>query len=105
MRAFGQQVFENRRPHEQLAWAAKLNAARGRVVLMVPTRGLSVPNCEVDQLGAPGAFWDPPLDAAFRLALRRDLDSRIEYRELDAHVNDDSFALAVLETARAVFSG
>ena len=85
--------------------AAKLNAARGRVVLMVPTRGLSVPNCEVDQLGAPGAFWDPPLDAAFRLALRRDLDSRIEYRELDAHVNDDSFALAVLETARAVFSG
>jgi uncharacterized protein (UPF0261 family) len=57
--------------------AAKLNASRGRVVLMVPTRGLSVPNCEVDQLGAPGAFWAPDLDAAFRAELKCQLsDSR-----------------------------
>jgi uncharacterized protein (UPF0261 family) len=84
--------------------AIKLNAARGRVVLMVPTRGLSVPNCEVDQSGQPGAFWNPPLDAAFRAELRRHLDPRIEYDEIDAHINDERFALAVLDAARAVFS-
>ena len=84
--------------------AAKLNAARGRVVLLVPTQGLSIPNCEVDQSGQPGAFWDPPLDAAFRAELRRHLDRRIDYHEFDAHINDERFALAVLDVARAVFS-
>jgi uncharacterized protein (UPF0261 family) len=84
--------------------AAKLNAARGRVALLVPTQGLSVPNCEIDQSGQPGAFWDPELDAAFRAELRRHLDTCIEYREFDAHINDDSFALAVLDSAKAIFS-
>ncbi len=84
--------------------ARKLNAARGPVVVLVPTRGLSVPNCEVDQLGAPGAFWNPPLDADFRDVLRRGLDARIDYREVDAHINDESFASEVFDTARAVFN-
>ncbi len=84
--------------------SAKLNAARGRVLLLVPTRGLSVPNCEVDQSGAPGAFWDPPLDAAFRAELKGQLDKGVEYREFDAHINDEAFALAVLDAARTVFS-
>lgn len=83
--------------------AAKLNAARGRVVLMVPTRGLSVPNCEIDQLGHPGAFWAPDLDAAFRAELVRHLQSRVEYHEFDAHINDEAFALAVLDAAKDVF--
>lgn len=83
--------------------AAKLNGARGSVALLVPTRGLSVPNCEVDQSGRPGAFWDPPLDAAFRSELRRHLEARIEYHEFDAHINDEAFALAVLDKARATF--
>ena len=84
--------------------AAKLNAAQGRVVLMVPTRGLSVPNCEIDQSGQPGAFWDPPLDAAFRAELRGHLHARVEYQELDAHINDETFALAVLDAARTIFT-
>jgi uncharacterized protein (UPF0261 family) len=84
--------------------SAKLSAARGKVLLMVPTRGLSVPNCELDQTGLPGLFWDPPLDAAFRAELRRNLDPRVEYCELDAHINDEVFSLAVLDAARTVFS-
>jgi uncharacterized protein (UPF0261 family) len=84
--------------------AAKLNTSRGRVVLMVPTRGLSVPNCEVDQLGNPGAFWAPDLDSAFRAELKCQLSDRVEYHEIDAHINDDAFALAVLDAAKAVFS-
>ncbi len=84
--------------------ANKLNAARGRVVLLVPMRGLSVPNCEVDQTGQPGAFWDPALDAAFRAELRSNLHARVEYREIEAHINDDSFAQAVMDEARALFT-
>ena len=89
--------------HAARAIARKLNAARGRVAVLVPARGLSVPNCEVDQQGAPGAFWDPALDAAFRDLLRRSLDARIAYREVDAHINDDSFAREVLDAARDMF--
>jgi uncharacterized protein (UPF0261 family) len=84
--------------------AHKLNAARGKVAVVVPTLGLSVPNCAADSSGGPGAFWDPPLDAAFRAELRRGLDPRIDYRELAMHVNDEAFALAVLDAARALFS-
>lgn len=84
--------------------AAKLSAAQGRVVVLVPTRGLSIPNCERDQTGLPGPFWEPALDAAFRAELRRGLPPRIDYRELDAHVNDEAFARAVLDAARAAFS-
>ena len=84
--------------------ARKLNAAQGRVVLLVPTRGLSVPNCEADDTGLPGAFWDPALDAAFRDELRSALHSRIEYREVQAHINDEFFARAVMDEARALFT-
>lgn len=84
--------------------ARKLCAARGPVKVLVPLRGLSIPNCEADENGRPGPFWDPPLDAAFREELRRGLDPRIEYAEIDAHINDTEFARAVFEAARTTFS-
>lgn len=84
--------------------AGKLCAARGPVTVLVPLRGLSIPNCETDLDGRPGLFWDPPLDAAFRDELRRGLERRIEYAEIDAHVNDVEFARAVFEAARTAFS-
>lgn len=84
--------------------AAKLGAARGRVALLVPTRGLSIPNCEHGPDGRPGPFWAPAIDERFRRTLAEHLDPRIELREIDAHVNDDAFVHAVHETACDLFS-
>jgi uncharacterized protein (UPF0261 family) len=83
--------------------ASRLNEATGPVVVMVPTRGLSVPNCEVDPSGGPGAFWSPVIDAAFRQALKGGLHAGIEYREVDAHINDERFAQLVLDRAKRLF--
>ena len=66
--------------------ARKLNAARGPVVVAVPTRGLSIPNV------SGGAFWDPETDAAFLDALRADLRKDIPLVTVEAHINDPVFS-------------
>ncbi len=66
--------------------AQKLNKATGPLVVVVPTRGLSIPN-------APGGpFWDPGADFAFLRALMLDLRKGIPVITVDAHVDDESFA-------------
>jgi uncharacterized protein (UPF0261 family) len=84
--------------------ARKLNASKGRVSVLVPTKGLSIPNCEKDQNGKHGEFWDPELDAKFRNELKSHLGAEIEYAEVDANVNDQAFAEVVLEKALKVFA-
>lgn len=69
--------------------ARKLNAARGPVTVLVPLGGLSVPNVP------GGVFYDPDADAAFRTALRTNLRPEIPLHEIDAHINDETFARAV----------
>lgn len=69
----------------------KLSLSRGKVAVLVPTRGLSIPNVP------GGPFHDPEGDAAFRAALRGALPGSAEYREIEAHVNDDVFADAVFD--------
>lgn len=71
--------------------ARKLNAARGKVVVVVPTRGLSIPNVP------GGAFWDPDADAAFLEALRADLRGDIPLIPIEAHINDPAFSGRVAE--------
>jgi uncharacterized protein (UPF0261 family) len=71
--------------------ARKLSLARGPVAVVVPTRGLSIPNVP------GGPFHDPAGDAAFASVLRAGLPPSAEYREVDAHVNDDAFADAVFD--------
>jgi len=71
--------------------ARKLNAARGPLVVVVPTRGLSIPNVP------GGAFWDPDSDAAFLDALRADLRKDIPLITVEAHINDVTFADAVAD--------
>jgi uncharacterized protein (UPF0261 family) len=71
--------------------ARKLSAARGPVTVLVPLGGLSIPNVP------GGVFYDPPADAAFRDALRAGLRTDIPLREIDAHINDATFAQAVAE--------
>ncbi len=66
--------------------ARKLNGARGPVVVVVPTEGLSIPN-------APGgAFWDPEADAGFRETLKAGLRPDILLIEVAAHINGPEFS-------------
>jgi uncharacterized protein (UPF0261 family) len=79
--------------HDEMAtvgatMARKLNAARGPVIVLMPTGGLSIPNVP------GGAFYDPDADAAFLAALRDGLRADIPFRLVDAHVNDPAFGRA-----------
>jgi len=70
----------------------KLSKSKGPVAVVVPARGLSIPN-------APGGpFFDPEGDAAFRAELGKSLPPSVRVVEVDSHVNDDAFADAVLDT-------
>jgi len=81
--------------------AGKLNASKGKVVVIVPTQGLSIPNFSKD--GKSGEFWDPETDRLFREELKKNLSNEIQYQEVDAHVNDESFAKVVYEAAVKLF--
>jgi uncharacterized protein (UPF0261 family) len=72
--------------------ARKLNAAEGPTVLVVPLRGLSLLSIEGQVLHDPGA------DEALFSALRELVDpSRVELHEVDADLNDPTFALALAD--------
>jgi uncharacterized protein (UPF0261 family) len=83
--------------------AERLNAATGPVAVLVPTGGLSVPNCARDPDGRPGPFWAPDIDAEFRRVLKAALNPAIAYRESDHHINDNAFARIVLDAAQDLF--
>jgi uncharacterized protein (UPF0261 family) len=69
--------------------AEKLNLAPERVEVFLPLGGVSA----IDREGQP--FYDPTADAAFRDALRAALNPAILVHELRAHINDETFALAM----------
>jgi uncharacterized protein (UPF0261 family) len=69
--------------------AGKLNAAKGPVIVAIPTAGLSIPN------KPGGEFWDPDTDAAFRATLKAGLKDEIRCVEIDAHINSSEMAHAV----------
>lgn len=72
--------------------AAKLNAATGPTVLLVPLRGVSMLDAEGQ------AFWHPEADAALFQALRDNVNQEnVTLIELDMHINDDAFADAVVD--------
>ena len=68
---------------------AKLSAATGPVALYVPLRGVSAIS------GEGGPFADPAADAALLAGLRETLAPSVELHEVDAHVNDPEFAVAM----------
>jgi uncharacterized protein (UPF0261 family) len=70
---------------------AKLSAATGPVALFVPLRGVSAVS------GEGGPFFDPDADAALVAGLHETLDPSVELHEVDAHVNDPAFAVAMAE--------
>jgi uncharacterized protein (UPF0261 family) len=66
--------------------ARKLNAAKGKVTVLLPLQGVSA----IDRDGQP--FGDPEADKAFNDALRADLAPHIRLHALDMHINDPAFA-------------
>jgi uncharacterized protein (UPF0261 family) len=68
---------------------AKLSAATGPVALFVPLRGVSAIS------GEGGPFFDAEADAALLAGLRETLAPSVEVHEVDAHVNDPAFAVAM----------
>ncbi len=69
--------------------AEKLNRSTGPVTVYIPLRGVSV-------ISAPGQpFHWPEADKAFLKGLRRHLQPRISVIEVDANINDPTFANSI----------
>jgi uncharacterized protein (UPF0261 family) len=71
--------------------ATRLNRATGPVTVLIPLQGVSA----IDKLGGP--FYSPEALGSYRAALKATLRSSIKLVELDAHINDDSFARAATD--------
>jgi len=89
-------------PEEQIAATQfvldKLNQSTGKVTVVVPTGGASV----MDIQG--GAFYLPELNRQCWDMLKNGLKTGIRYREVDAHINSDTFADAVFEELKAILN-
>ena len=72
-------------------FARKLNPAQGPVKMVIPLRGLSIPNVP------EGVFWDPEADGRFIGELKQHLRTDIPIELYDCHVNDPSFGIAVAD--------
>ena len=68
--------------------AAKVNAYKGPVTVLLPLRGVSVISAE------GGPFHDPEADLALFDAIRTNLDPQVGIEELDCTINDPAFAAA-----------
>jgi uncharacterized protein (UPF0261 family) len=71
--------------------AAKINASRGPVSVLIPRRGVSV----ISEEGGP--FHDPHADAALFGAIEAGLRPDIPCASLDCTINDPVFARACVE--------
>jgi uncharacterized protein (UPF0261 family) len=70
-------------------FADRLNQSKGKVIIAIPTQGLSIPNVP------GGPFWNPASDAAFREKLESQLRDDIVTYQYERHVNDPSFGIEV----------
>ena len=73
-------------------YADKLNKAEGPVRFLSPTRGWS----SLDRKGS--ILHDPEEDKVFIEELRRNVKPEIEIEEVDCHLEDPEFALALVES-------
>ena len=75
--------------------AEKINKATGPIHVYMPLRGFSYPDRE------GGEHWWPEGNEAFITSLKKHLDKRVPYDEVDAHINDREFIeIAVSELFR-----
>ena len=71
--------------------AEKLNKAAGPVAIVIPGRGFSPGNREGRSL------YDPEADRAFIDTLKRSLNPGARFVEIDAHINDEVFAIQAVD--------
>lgn len=71
--------------------ARKLNQSKGPVTLFIPLKGVSMIATE------GGPFYDVEADKALIDALKKNLGSNVEVRELDMDINDPRFAQAMVD--------
>jgi uncharacterized protein (UPF0261 family) len=71
--------------------ASRLNRANGPVTVLIPLQGVSA----IDRISAP--FYSPEALDAYRCALKASLSPTIRVVELDAHINDEGFAVAAAD--------
>jgi uncharacterized protein (UPF0261 family) len=69
----------------------KLSRSQGPVTFFFPKHGVSA----IDREGQP--FYDPEANQALITALRTHLASNVQLVEMDAHINDEAFAVAMAE--------
>jgi uncharacterized protein (UPF0261 family) len=71
--------------------ATRLNRASGPVTVLIPLQGVSA----IDKVGGP--FYSPEALDAYRRAVKAALGSEIKVVELNAHINDESFARTAVD--------
>jgi len=69
--------------------AQKLNRAKGSVTVVIPKKGFSA----IDKEGQP--FYDPEADTALAKTIKAKLNEKLDFIEMDNHINDESFAQAI----------
>jgi len=78
------------------AFAQKLNAAKGPVIVVIPLKGWS----GVDIPGNP--TYDPIEDAAFTNRLKEKLITGIEVKEINANMEEATFGQAIVDAAKEI---
>ena len=78
--------------------AEKLNKHKDKrlVKFIIPTQGFSSLSVK------GGALYEPDLDRAFIVALRKNLDPEIEIIEVDSHINTQEFGRSVVEALQKI---
>ncbi|RWE33170.1 MAG: UPF0261 family protein [Mesorhizobium sp.] len=71
--------------------AGKLGMAKGRSTLILPSRGIQ----EWDTEGEP--LYEPEALAAFVDEMRKAIPAQVEFHEIEAHINSDTFVAKALE--------
>ena len=67
-------------------------------MFLMPLRGVSA----IDAPGQP--FWWPEADSSYLSAFKMSLGGQVQLAEVDAHINDESFARAVAESLLEMMS-
>lgn len=71
--------------------ASKLNNAKAVVKILIPLKGISQIDAEEE------IFYRPEIDAALFGAIRKNANDDIPVIDVDAHINDEAFATALVE--------